>query len=81
MLHWVKAITFDVWGTLVDVDERGCRAMHQLKRTLNLKATDAAALYQAWDDATVRRYRSDVWRPYVQWSALGLKDISHAAAS
>jgi 2-haloacid dehalogenase len=73
-MNWVRAITFDFWGTLVDVDESGRLAMQRLVTALNLKGADAAALYLAWDDATVRRYRSDVWRPYVEWSALGLKD-------
>ena len=62
-MHWVKAITFDFWGTLVDVDKSGHSAMRQLAASLNLKDADPAALYLTWDDATVRRYRSDVWRP------------------
>lgn len=75
-MDWVKAITFDFWGTLVDVDASGELAMRQLLATLEHKraAPDPAALYLAWDAATVRRYRSDVWRPYVEWSAIGLKD-------
>jgi 2-haloalkanoic acid dehalogenase type II len=73
-MRWVKAITFDFWGTLVDVDKSGYLAMRQLAASLNLKDADPAALYLTWDDATVRRYRSDVWRPYVEWTAHGLKD-------
>jgi 2-haloacid dehalogenase len=73
-MNWVKAITFDFWGTLVDVDASGRKAMQYLLTTLGLSAVDAAALYLAWDDATVRLYRSDVWRPYLEWSAVGLKD-------
>jgi 2-haloalkanoic acid dehalogenase type II len=73
-MHWVKAMTFDFWGTLVDVDKSGHSAMRRLAASLNLKDADPAALYSTWDDATVRRYRSDVWRPYVEWTAHGLRD-------
>jgi 2-haloacid dehalogenase len=73
-MHWVRAITFDFWGTLVDVDKSGHSAMRQLATSLKLKDADPEALYSTWDDATVRRYRSDVWRPYVEWTAHGLKD-------
>jgi 2-haloacid dehalogenase len=73
-MKWVKAITFDFWGTLVDIDTSGTAAMSHVLQKLSIADQDPLALYLAWDYATVRRYRSDVWRPYVQWSALGLAD-------
>jgi 2-haloacid dehalogenase len=74
MMDWVKAITFDFWGTLVDIDTSGAEAMRQVLDKLAITGQDPAVLYLRWDYATVRRYRSDAWRPYVQWSALGLAD-------
>jgi len=69
------AVTFDYWGTLVDVDRSGIEAMRHVCALLRLESMDPRALYRAWDEATVRRYRSDTWRPYRDWAALGLQDV------
>ena len=74
-MDWVKAITFDFWGTLVDVDTSGAQGVRNVITKLGLADEDPMDLYLAWDDATVRRYRSDAWRPYLEWGALGLKDV------
>jgi 2-haloacid dehalogenase len=74
-MNWVKAITFDFWGTLVDVDTSGALGMAKVLAKVGLQDLDPRELYFRWDAATVRRYRSDSWRPYVEWSALGLKDV------
>lgn len=74
-MQWIKAITFDFWGTLVDVDTSGETAMCDLLSSVGLDGLDAREMYLRWDAATVRRYRSDRWRPYVEWTALGLRDV------
>lgn len=74
-MQWIKAITFDFWGTLVDVDTSGETAMSDLLESISLDGLDAREMYLRWDAATVRRYRSDRWRPYVEWTALGLRDV------
>lgn len=74
-MHWVKAITFDFWGTLVDVDTSGAVGMLKVLEKIGLADLNSMELYLRWDAATVKRYRSDVWRPYVAWSALALADI------
>lgn len=74
-MDWVKAITFDFWGTLVDVDSSGETGMARVMERTGLSGMSSRELYLKWDFATVRRYRSDVWRPYVQWGALALRDV------
>ena len=74
-MQWIKAITFDFWGTLVDVDTSGETAMGDLLGSVGLNGLDAREMYLRWDAATVRRYRSGRWRPYVEWAALGLQDV------
>jgi 2-haloacid dehalogenase len=74
-MQWIKAITFDFWGTLVDVDASGETAMGDLLGSIGLDGLDAREMYLRWDAATVRRYRSGRWRPYVEWAALGLRDV------
>jgi len=74
-MHWVKAITFDFWGTLVDVDASGKQGMAAVLEQVNLIGLDMMEMYVRWDCATVRRYRSGPWRPYLEWGTLGLKDV------
>ena len=73
-MNWVKAITFDFWGTLVDVEASGKLGMARVLERVELAELDPLELYLRWDMATVRRYRSDAWRPYLEWSAFGLSD-------
>ncbi|MFC4297647.1 HAD family hydrolase [Castellaniella hirudinis] len=75
-----KAITFDFWGTLVDVETSGVAAMEAVAARLGADPSRAAAYYQQWDEATVRGYRSDRWRPYVEWAAFGLRQVFAAQA-
>lgn len=70
-----KAITFDFWGTLVDVDTSGEQGFAKVLMEVGLEAADARNLYLRWDDAAVRRYRSGLWRPYFDHSLLALKDV------
>jgi 2-haloacid dehalogenase len=74
-MQWVKAITFDFWGTLVDVDSSGEAGMAAVLQCVGLPDLSSRELYLKWDFATVRRYRSDVWRPYCEWGALALRDV------
>ncbi|MEQ8934130.1 MAG: HAD hydrolase-like protein [Silicimonas sp.] len=74
-MDWVKAITFDFWGTLVDVDKSGTDGMRRVLERVGLADLNAAEMYLHWDDATVRRYRSDLWRPYLDWGTMGLRDV------
>lgn len=74
-MQWVKAITFDFWGTLVDVDSSGEAGMAGVLQRVGLHDLSPRELYLKWDSATVRRYRSDTWRPYGEWGALALRDV------
>lgn len=71
----IKAVTFDFWGTLVDVDASGELGMKEILRALDLPVQDARAQYLAWDAATVRRYRSGPWRPYFDWGFQALIEV------
>lgn len=70
-----KAITFDFWGTLVDVDTSGQAGVTEVLDKCGLAGFDAQELYLKWDDAAVRRYRSGVWQPYFNYALLGLRDV------
>ncbi|MCG8443802.1 MAG: hypothetical protein MI723_18535, partial [Caulobacterales bacterium] len=74
-MDWVRAITFDFWGTLVDVDTSGTEGARRVLAEVGLTDLDPAEIYHRWDAATVRRYRSGPWRPYLEWGALGLRDV------
>lgn len=74
-MSYFKAVTFDFWGTLVDVDTSGALGAERVLETVGVTDTEPSEVYFAWDAATVRRYRSDVWRPYIEWGALGLRDV------
>jgi len=71
-----KAITFDFWGTLVDVDTSGENGFAKVLAQTGLATThNARDLYFRWDDAAVRRYRSGRWRPYFEHALLALQDV------
>ncbi len=71
----VKALTFDFWGTLVDVDSSGINGMAAVLESLGQAKTDPGPMYFAWDQQTVRHYRSGPWLPYVEHSANALSKI------
>ncbi len=75
-----KAITFDFWGTLVDVDASGVKAMEAVALRLGVDPSLAGTYYLQWDEATVRGYRSGRWQPYVKWAAFGLQQVFAAQA-
>lgn len=73
-MDWVKAIICDFWGTLVDVDSSGEAGMAKVLARIGRSELDPRQVYLDWDAATVRRYSSGPWRPYLEWGALGLRD-------
>jgi len=74
-MNWVEAITFDFWGTLVDVDTSGIEGMRRVLSNLGADESHAEQLYHEWDAATVRLYRSDRWKPYLHWGSLALTEV------
>jgi 2-haloalkanoic acid dehalogenase type II len=61
----IQAITFDYFGTLVDVDQGGMRGMQAVLDQLGLRpARSLADIYQDWDIRNVRLYRGGRYRSY-----------------
>ena len=53
-----KALTFDYFGTLVDVDRGGTLGMTEVLRRLSVETNDAPFdIYLDWDIRNVRLYR------------------------
>jgi 2-haloalkanoic acid dehalogenase type II len=60
-----KALTFDYFGTLVDVDRGGTAGMAELMRMLSVESQHSAFdIYLDWDIRNVRLYRSQAYRRY-----------------
>ncbi|MDO9403229.1 MAG: HAD hydrolase-like protein [Polaromonas sp.] len=69
----IKAITFDYFGTLVDVDKGGIVGMEAVIRLAGLQtARSATDLYLDWDMRNVQTYRSGKFRKYREVSATAL---------
>lgn len=68
----IKAVTFDYFGTLVDVDAGGTAGMAQVLSRLGRGDLDAAALYLDWDVRNVQLYRSSAYRRYREVAAEAL---------
>ena len=68
----IKAVTFDYFGTLVDVDTGGTAGMAQVLFSLGRSDLDAAALYLDWDVRNVQLYRSSAYRRYREVAAEAL---------
>ncbi|KAA0575193.1 HAD hydrolase-like protein [Azospirillum sp. B21] len=68
----IKAVTFDYFGTLVDVDAGGTAGMAQVLSRLGRDDLDAAAFYLDWDVRTVQLYRSSAYRRYREVAAEAL---------
>ncbi|RYX94379.1 MAG: hydrolase [Comamonadaceae bacterium] len=61
----IKAITFDYFGTLVDVDKGGIKGMDSVLKLTGIDtALTAEKLYLDWDMRTVQSYRSGKFRKY-----------------
>jgi len=74
-----KAITFDYFGTLVDVDQGGIAGMASVLRKLGQPDDRAAALYADWDQRAVQTYRGGAYRRYRDVSAEALRGCLTAA--
>lgn len=60
-----KALTFDYFGTLVDVDRGGTLGMAEVLRRLSVETDDAPFdIYLDWDIRNVRLYRSQAYARY-----------------
>ncbi len=68
----IKAVTFDYFGTLVDVDAGGTAGMAEVLSRLGRSDLDAAALYLDWDVRNVQLYRSSAYRRYREVAAEAL---------
>ncbi|MEI5997077.1 HAD hydrolase-like protein [Paraburkholderia bengalensis] len=70
-----KALTFDYFGTLVDVTTGGIRGIEGVLQHLALTTTQTAAdVYADWDRRTVQGYRSTAYRRYRDVAQQALKD-------
>lgn len=74
-----KAITFDYFGTLVDVDRGGIAGMEAVLERLGRSDQDARALYSDWDQRAVQTYRGGAYRRYREVSAWALRACLDAA--
>lgn len=61
----IKAITFDYFGTLVDVDQGGISGMKKVLAETQIEVFgDIAKIYLDWDICNVRLYRGGKYRKY-----------------
>lgn len=61
----IKAITFDYFGTLVDVDAGGVAGIEAILKKIGVKPNKTLFdLYLDWDIRNVQIYRSSVYRQY-----------------
>ncbi|WP_144107423.1 HAD family hydrolase [Paraburkholderia sp. BCC1886] len=61
----IQALTFDYFGTLVDVDQGGTRGMEAVLAQLGIDTGQKAdSLYLDWDIRCVRLYRGGAYRRY-----------------
>ena len=72
-MQTIKAITFDYFGTLVDVDRGGILGMAAVLRHTGI-ATELTPteLYLDWDVINVQTYRCGVFRKYREVSTIAL---------
>ncbi|APW37314.1 hydrolase [Rhodoferax koreense] len=69
----IKAITFDYFGTLVDVDRGGIRGMQAVLDATGIDTPRTAAeLYLDWDVINVQTYRGGKFRRYREVSTIAL---------
>ncbi|ACC75216.1 HAD family hydrolase [Paraburkholderia phymatum] len=74
-----KALTFDYFGTLVNVATGGIRGIEGVLQHLALTTTQTAAnVYADWDRRTVQGYRSNAYRRYREVAQQALNDCLEA---
>jgi 2-haloalkanoic acid dehalogenase type II len=61
----IKALTFDYFGTLVDVDKGGMAGIAEVMRVLGVDSSHSIfKVYLEWDMRNVRLYRGSAYRSY-----------------
>ena len=75
----IQALTFDYFGTLVDVDAGGTRGMEAVLARLGVEtARSAADIYLDWDIRNVRLYRGGAYRRYRDVAEAAMRDCLDA---
>jgi 2-haloacid dehalogenase len=65
----VKAVTFDYFGTLVDVEHGASLGMAEVLKAVGRTDCDPLQVYRGWDELNVQRYRVGPYRRYRQVAA------------
>jgi 2-haloacid dehalogenase len=65
----VKAVTFDYFGTLVDVERGASLGMAEVLKAIGRTDCDPLQVYRRWDELNVQRYRVGPYRRYRQVAA------------
>lgn len=60
----VKAVTFDYFGTLVDVEKGAALGMVRVLNEVGRADCDPVQTYLRWDELNVQRYRTGPYRTY-----------------
>jgi 2-haloacid dehalogenase len=80
MMH-IKALTFDYFGTLVDVDKGGAEGMRAVLSSLSINTDKTPeSMYLDWDIRTVRLYRGSAYQPYRQCATRALEQCIAAVS-
>lgn len=60
----IKAVTFDYFGTLVDVERGASIGMARVLKELGRADVDPVKTYLSWDELNVQHYRAGPYRKY-----------------
>jgi 2-haloalkanoic acid dehalogenase type II len=60
----IQAVTFDYFGTLVDVEQGAASGMARPLAAIGRSDCDALLTYRRWDELNVQRYRVGPYRKY-----------------
>ena len=71
----IKAITFDYFGTLVDVDQGAAGGMARVLRVIGRTDLDPRETYLRWDIENVRLYRGSAYRRYREVAAEAMRRL------
>ena len=75
----IQALTFDYFGTLVDVDMGGTRGMETVLARLGVEtAKSAGDIYLDWDIRNVRLYRGGAYQRYRDVAEAAMRDCLDA---
>ena len=77
----IKALTFDYFGTLVNVDEGATTGITEVCRLLSVDSGRSASdLYRDWDIRTIRLYRGSSYQRFRIVAREGLRQCLEATA-